>query len=66
VKSPEIPWANEDYYYREPTMVKLEKGWNRVLIKVPHTKKAWKWMFTCVPVEWDGVNVTEKMGLILE
>src|SRR5699024_6068706 len=34
-----------------PTKIVLQEGWNKVLLKVPHGRKAWKWMFTFVPVE---------------
>ncbi|GAB1462057.1 hypothetical protein MASR2M52_00240 [Pedobacter sp.] len=54
----EIPLMDEGYEYREPTLVKLNKGWNKILIKVPIGKfagKNWnnpeKWMFTCVELE---------------
>lgn len=53
VKSSEIPFSNEDYYYRVPTRIVLQKGWNKVLLKVPHGGSAWKWMFTFVPVNQD-------------
>lgn len=61
-KTPEIPWVDENYYYRPPTQVALKKGWNQVLLKVP-SYNTWKWMFTCVPVKVDGVNVREVEGL---
>jgi len=59
IKTPEIPFSNEDYYYREPSKVHLQKGWNRILVKVPNSKRSFKWMFTCIPVEWDGINARE-------
>ena len=60
----EIPFVDEDYFYREPTKVKLHKGWNKILIKVPFTKDHFKWMFTCIPVNIDGVNISEVKELI--
>ncbi len=55
---PEVPLTDEGYEYREPTKVKLKKGWNTVLIKAPVATfkgKDWhnpvKWMFTFVPVK---------------
>ena len=55
---PEVPLIDEGYSYRAPTMIKLSKGWNTVLIKSPvGSFKAhdWqtpvKWMFTFVPVK---------------
>ena len=50
----EIPFKDEDYYYRAPSKVKLDKGWNKIVLKIPKTKDTWKWMFTCVPI-----NITE-------
>ncbi|MCH7227372.1 family 20 glycosylhydrolase [Haloferula sp. A504] len=49
----ERPFVNEGYAYREPALVKLDKGWNRVLVKAPKTSKGWKWMFTFLPLEDD-------------
>ncbi len=62
VDTAEIPWEDENYYYRKPTQISLQKGWNKVLLKIP-AKNTWKWMFTCVPVQWDGQNVREVEGL---
>jgi hypothetical protein len=50
----ELPFIDEDYFYRTPTKIELKKGWNTVLLKIPHGENSWKWMFTCIPV-----NVTE-------
>lgn len=49
--SDEVPFIDEDYFYREPTKVPLQKGWNRIFIKAPRNPPAWKWQFTCVPVQ---------------
>jgi hypothetical protein len=59
----EIPFMDEDYFYREPIKVHLEKGWNRILLKVPHGGSSWKWMFTCVPVRDtpDGIREVENL-----
>ena len=46
----EMPFVDEDYFYREPTQIALKAGWNRILVKAPKTTNGWKWMFTCVPV----------------
>lgn len=53
----EKPYLDEGYSYREPTKIKLKKGWNDVLIKLPvkdFKGKNWqtpvKWMFTFVPM----------------
>lgn len=50
VKDNETPFTNEDYFFREPSMIRLKKGWNEVLLKIPHRKSDWKWMFTFIPV----------------
>ena len=62
-RTPEIPFIDEDYFYREPTIVLLKKEWNEILLKVPHGGTSRKWMFTCVPVEVNGMNVREVDGL---
>ena len=59
----EIPFLDEDYFYRTPTKVSLKKGWNKVLLKIPQGGKSWKWMFTCVPVNTEGVNVSTVFDL---
>ena len=59
VKTDEIPFIDEDYFYREPTKVQLIKGWNKVLLKIPHGGDAWKWMFTCIPINIDDKTVQE-------
>ena len=53
----EIPLSDEGYEYRAPTMIPLQKGWNKVRIKIPIDQlkgKDWqnpaKYMFTFVPV----------------
>ncbi|NJB87624.1 hypothetical protein GGR26_003408 [Lewinella marina] len=62
--SDEIPFVDEDYFYRTPTAVPLRRGWNDILLKVPHTAAGWKWMFTCVPVRVTEAGVREATGLI--
>jgi hypothetical protein len=51
----EKPLIDEGYEYREPHQIKLKKGWNRVVVKLPVGKfnsTDWgnpvKWMFTVV------------------
>lgn len=61
--SEEIPFADENYSYREPTKIALKKGWNQVLLKIPHSEASWKWMFTFVPVKKNGTNMGEIEGL---
>lgn len=56
----EVPYVDENYYFRKPTEVRLKKGWNTILIKLPIGKfnsGIWyapvKWMFTAVFIEHD-------------
>jgi hypothetical protein len=51
----ELPLIDEGYEYREPHQVKLKKGWNRVVVKLPVGKfsstnfgNPVKWMFTVI------------------
>ncbi len=63
VRTLEIPFTNEDYCFREPSYIHLKSGWNKILLKVPHTKSSWKWMFTCIPVVSNGQNMSQMEGL---
>lgn len=63
-KTEEIPFIDEDYFYRTPTQIKLNHGWNKILLKVPQGGNSWKWMFTFVPVSVKGNQVSEVPGLI--
>jgi hypothetical protein len=63
VKSEEIPFTDENYFFRVPTIISLRKGWNEVLLKVPQAGTSWKWMFTFVPVTLTDGQVKEVKGL---
>jgi hypothetical protein len=63
VKSEEIPFTDENYFFRAPTTISLKKGWNEVLLKVPQCGTSWKWMFTFVPVKLVNGQVKEVEGL---
>jgi hexosaminidase len=61
----EEPLVNEGFYYRSPAPVKVKKGWNKILVKLPvstfNPLLDWqappKWMFTVIPVHReDGIN----------
>lgn len=61
----EEPMVDEGFYYRPPGAVKVRKGWNSILVKLPMSKfdpdLDWqvppKWMFTVIPVHREeGVN----------
>lgn len=68
VKSNETPLGNENFEARPPLPVLLEKGWNKVLLKLPVGKfsteevRLVKWMFTFVFVTPDGEKAVD--GLI--
>jgi len=62
-KTEEIPFTDENYFFRKPTKISLIKGWNEVLLKVPHAGNSWKWMFTFVPVTIENGVVKEVEGL---
>ena len=67
-KSNEIPLGNENMVSRPPIPVRLDAGWNKVLIKLPVGEfsapetRLVKWMFSCVFVTPDGTS--EAPGLI--
>ena len=62
-KSNEIALGNENCVARPPLEVHLQKGWNKVLLKLPVGKfvspevRLVKWMFTTVFVTLDGQKV---------
>jgi len=59
VNSEEVPFEDENYYFRDPAKIVLNKGWNNILLKVPHGGSSWKWMFTFVPVHLENGFVSE-------
>lgn len=67
-RSNEITLKNENFTARPPLPVTLQKGWNKVLIKLPIAKfstpevRLQKWMFTFVFVTPDGSERVE--GLV--
>ena len=61
----EEPLVDEGFYYRPPTVIRVNKGWNTVLTKLPMATfdplLDWqvppKWMFTFIPVhKGTGMN----------
>jgi hypothetical protein len=62
-KTEEIPFSDENYFFREPATITLKKGWNEVVLKVPHGGTSWKWMFTFVPVKIENRQVKEVEAL---
>lgn len=65
--SKEIPLVDEDYFYRAPSRITLNAGWNTVLLRIPKGK-GWKWVATFSPVEatGKGFNAREVPGLRYE
>ena len=63
VKTEEIPFSDENYSFRKPSQIKLKKGWNSVLLKIPQDGTSWKWMFTFVPVRYEVGQVRELEGV---
>ena len=68
VRNNETPLGNENFTAREPQRVTLQKGWNKVFIKLPvgtfriPEVRLVKWMFTSVFVTLDGEEAVD--GLI--
>lgn len=67
-KTPETPLGNMNVETRSPIMVTLNKGWNKVFLKLPvanfssNNVRLEKWMFTAVFVTADGRDAVD--GLI--
>ena len=59
----EVELKNENLTARPPQEVRLNKGWNKVLIKLPYVPAAGvrlnKWMFTFVLTDLEGKNAVE-------
>lgn len=51
----EVPYMEEEFYWsRPPAVVTLEKGWNKIFVRVPRTYLDQKWIFAFVPVKKDS------------
>ena len=63
----EIPLGNENMAVRPPIMVNLNKGWNKLLLKLPVGKfttpevRLVKWMFAAVFVTPDGEKAVDNL-----
>lgn len=63
----EIPLGNENMAVRPPIMVNLNKGWNKLLLKLPVAKfttpevRLVKWMFAAVFVTPDGEKAVDNL-----
>lgn len=62
----EVDLRNENFTARKPIGIELQKGWNKVFIKLPYVAadgvRLNKWMFTFVLTDLNGNNAVE--GLI--
>ena len=62
----EVDLKNENFTARKPIGIELQKGWNKVFIKLPYVAadgvRLNKWMFTFVLTDLNGDNAVE--GLI--
>lgn len=62
----EVDLKNENFTARKPIGIELQKGWNKVFIKLPYVAadgvRLNKWMFTFVLTDLNGNNAVE--GLI--
>ena len=62
----EIAFEDEEYYMREPTPIRLEKGWNHVKLTVPMKTKARghaPWVGTFIPLLGTTEHPREVPGL---
>lgn len=57
----EIPFADEEFFWsRPPASINLEKGWNKILVRIPRSYKDQAWMFAFVPVVKNEVGKWEQ------
>ena len=61
----ELPFEDEEYFMREPTKIRLAKGWNHVKLTVSKTRRHYNehWLATFVPVEGTSAHPREVEGL---
>ncbi len=65
ISNKEVELKNENFPARKPIAVTLNKGWNKVFLKLPYVNAGYrldKWMFTFVLTDLEGRNAVE--GLI--
>ncbi|MCD6346595.1 MAG: beta-N-acetylhexosaminidase [Bacteroidales bacterium] len=59
-KDQETPWEAEEFYWtRKPATIHLNKGWNRIEVKIPGKTKSQNWMFTFIPLEMNGLKFSK-------
>jgi hypothetical protein len=62
IKDKEVELKNENFPGRKPIAVTLNKGWNKVFMKLPYVNAGYrldKWMFTFVFTDIEGKNAVE-------
>jgi lysophospholipase L1-like esterase len=53
----EVPWGKEELYWtRNPILIHLRKGWNKVVVKSPSSTDYQNWMFTFTPLDLEGLK----------
>ncbi|HLF66046.1 MAG TPA: hypothetical protein VI522_00360, partial [Gammaproteobacteria bacterium] len=60
----EVALKNENFTGRDPIWVTLNKGWNKVLLKLPYINAAYrldKWMFTFVFTDVNGYAAVDDL-----
>ena len=61
--SSEVPLKNENFTERQPVSIQLQKGWNKVFLKLPYVTasnvRLNKWMFTFVITDTEGKNALD-------
>ncbi|MCD2422563.1 beta-N-acetylhexosaminidase [Niabella pedocola] len=47
----EIPFTDEEFYWsRPPAPIRLQKGWNKIVVRIPRAYSEQNWNFAFVPV----------------
>ncbi len=59
----ETPFTNEEYYFRDPTPITLEKGWNHVKLTIPKKDGSGRWTATFVPMLGTSAHPRDVPGL---
>ncbi len=63
----EIPYTDEEFFWsRKPAALKLKKGWNTILIKVPKPITGQNWMFAFIPVKQKNGNWVSDAAITLK
>ena len=62
ISNKEVELKNENFPGRKHIAVTLNKGWNKVFLKLPYVNAGYrldKWMFTFVFTDLEGRNAVE-------